>query len=176
MAPRGRGLIVCAPAVVTASSVRERQNVRFMGGIVGESANDHETGATTTTCYRRRDRQLRANGRAAEGTRAAAARRSRANVREVLRIEVLRDERPELAGLLWPEQPLNARGDLDQEIDRSLATFAIDRVRGVLVVLVRHFGKTLRDRRPDRVETDRVPAVQRGDAVRLDTRQLHRVG
>src|SRR4051812_43823614 len=88
-----------------------------------------------TAAGHRGDGHLGADGRATERTGAAAARRSGADVGEILRIEILGDEGSELARLRRLEQPLNRRRDLDEEVDRCFATFAIDRVRPILVVL-----------------------------------------
>ena len=60
--------------------------------------------------------------------------------------------------------------------NRSFASLLIVAVRFTFVIVVRQRRQVFHDRRPDRVEAHHVPAVHRGDAIRLRTRELEGVG
>src|ERR1017187_5783604 len=77
--------------------------------------------------------------------------------------------------LLRGKHPLDSRRHLQQQVDGGFARGTIARVYCAMVVVIRQRGERLRDRCPDRVHANRVPAVERRDAVRHVARQMQRV-
>ena len=107
--------------------------------------------------------------------RSRESRRSRTHSRQIATVEMRRGERGQFPMLCGRQKRVDRWSNLHDEINRRLARSTVAIVRRTLIVPLGQRAITSHDRRPDRVEADEVPPVQRRDAIRLRSREAERI-